>query len=99
MICKKSLFLSIKLCLKVNEMREQKTGAPVFVKVDEYKEILDVLEMIRAKVNEIKQTIGSLKSLRSEEDAELDVWENAISEIERKIAGIDKIMFEPEHVL
>ena len=80
-------------------MREQKTGAPVFVKVDDYREILDVLEMIRAKVNEIKQTIGSLKSLRSEENAELEVWGNTISEIERKIGSIDKMMFEPEHAL
>lgn len=77
-------------------MREQKTGAPVFVKVDDYKEILDVLEMIRARVNEIKQVLSSLKSLRNEEDAELAVWNNAINEIEKKIEGIDKIMFEPE---
>ena len=80
-------------------MREQKTGAPVFVKVDDYKEILDVLEMIRAKVSEIRQTIGNLKSLRSEEDAELEVWGNAINEIERKVGTIDKIMFEPEQAL
>ena len=77
-------------------MREQKSGAPVFVKVDEYKEILDVLEMIKTRVDEIKQTLNNLKSLRNEEDAELAVWSNAVNEIEKKIEGIDKIMFEPE---
>ena len=77
-------------------MKEQKTGAPVFVKVDDYKEILDVLEMIKTRVNEIKQNLGNLKSLRNEEDAELAVWNNAVNEIEKKIEGIDKIMFEPE---
>lgn len=77
-------------------MREQKTGAPVFVKVDDYKEILDVLEMIRTRVSEIRQVLNNLKSLRNEEDSELAVWNNAINEIEKKVEGIDKIMFEPE---
>ena len=76
-------------------MKEQK-GMPVFVKVDEYKEILDVLEMIKGKVNEIRNTLGSINSLRNEEDAELAMWNNTINEIEKKIDGIDKIMFEPE---
>ena len=77
-------------------MRDERTGAPVFVKVDEYKEILDVLDMVKSKVREIKGTLESVNSLRNEEDAELQAWNTAISEIEKKIEGIDKIMFEPE---
>ena len=76
-------------------MREQK-GMPVFVKVDEYKEILDVLDMIKGKVKEIRDTLGSINSLRNEEDAELAMWNNTMNEIEKKIDSIDKIMFEPE---
>jgi len=77
-------------------MREQKSGMPVFVKVDEYKEILDVLEMIKGKVKEIRATLGDINSLRNEEDAELATWNNTINDIEKKIDGIDRIMFEPE---
>ena len=77
-------------------MHEQRSGAPVFVKIDEYKEILDVLDMIKSKVKEIRETLGSINSLRNEEDAELSMWNNTINEIERKIEGIDRIMFEPE---
>lgn len=77
-------------------MREQRTGAPVFVKVDDYREILDVLDMIKSKVKEIRETLGSINDLRNEEDAELSGWNNAINDIERKIESIDKIMFEPE---
>ncbi len=77
-------------------MREQRTGAPVFIKVDEYKEILDVLDMIKGKVKEIRDTLGSINSLRNEEDAELAMWNNTINEIEKKIEGIDRLMFEPE---
>ncbi len=79
-------------------MREQRTGAPVFVKVDEYREILDVLDMVKAKIKEIRETLGGLNSLRNEEDAELAMWNSTVNEIERKIESIDKLMFEPEHL-
>jgi len=75
---------------------QQRSGMPVFVKVDEYKEILDVLDMIKSKVGEIKETLGSINAMRNEEDGELAMWNNTISEIEKKIENLDKIMFEPE---
>ena len=77
-------------------MRQQRSGMPVFVKVDEYKEILDVLDMIKSKINEIRETLGNINALRNEEDAELTMWNNTINDIEKKIDGVDKIMFEPE---
>ena len=77
-------------------MKEQRTGAPVFVKVDEYKEILDVLDMIKTKIKEVRDVLGNLNALRNEEDAELAMWNTSINEIEKKIDSIDKIMFEPE---
>jgi len=79
-------------------MKEQRTGAPVFVKVDEYKEILDVLDMIKDKIKEIRDTLGGINSLRNEEDAELAMWNNTVNEIEKKVDSIDKTMFEPEHM-
>ena len=78
-------------------MREQRSGMPVFVKVDEYREILDVLDMIKGKIKEIRETLGSINSLRNEEDSELAIWNGTINDIEKKIEGIDKLMFEPEH--
>lgn len=78
-------------------MRDERTGAPVFVKVEEYREILDVLEMIKAKIKDVRDTLGGINSLRNEEDAELAMWNSTISDIEKKIEGIDRLMFEPEH--
>jgi len=78
-------------------MKEQRSGAPVFVKVDEYREILDVLEMVKAKIKEVRETLGTINGMRNEEDAELTMWNNTINDIEKKIEGIDRLMFEPEH--
>jgi len=77
-------------------MREQRSGMPVFVKVDEYREILDVLDMIKGKIKEIRGTLGGINSLRNDEDAELAMWNSTLNEIEKKVDSIDKIMFEPE---
>ena len=77
-------------------MREQKNGTSIFVKVNEYKEILDVLDMIKGKVNEIKGTLNSINDLRSEEDSEISMWNSAIDEIEKKIGDIDNMIFESE---
>ena len=73
-------------------------GAPAFVKVDEYKDILDTLDMVRDKVREIKDTLGQIESLRKEEEGELSMWHNVIADIEKKVENIDKIMYEPEQV-
>ena len=77
-------------------MREERTGAPVFIKVDEYKEILDVLDMIKGKLKEVRETLGNINTLRNEEDEELAMWNNTINEIEKKVESIYRIMFEPE---
>ena len=77
-------------------MREQRSGMPVFVKVDEYKDILDVLDMVKAKIKEIRDVLGNINALRNEEDAELAMWNNTMNDIEKKIDSVDRIMFEPE---
>ena len=43
-------------------MRDEKNVMPVFVKIDEYKEIVDVLDMIKAKIKEIHNTLGSVNT-------------------------------------
>ena len=78
-------------------MRDQRTGAPVFVKVDDYKELVDVLDMIKGKIKEVRGTLNNINSLRNEEDAEIAMWNSTIDDIEKKIEDIDNIMFEPEH--
>ena len=77
-------------------MKEQRIGAPVFVKVDEYKEILDVLDLVKGKISEIRSTLGGINDLRSEEDSEVSMWTSTIDDIEKKIEDIDKMMFEME---
>jgi len=68
---------------------------PVYVKVDNYKDILDVINMIKNKIAEARETLGKINELKNEEDAELELWHTGIEEIERKMEFIDKTLFEP----
>ena len=68
--------------------------AQVFVKIDDYKDVLDTVGLIKDKLNEAKNTLLKLKELRNKEDAELGVWLK-LDEVESKIEGIDHILFEP----
>ena len=68
---------------------------PVYVKIDEYKDVLDVVNMIKAKLNEAKETLAKLNELKNEEDAEIELWHTGVDEIERKVDFIDKTLFEP----
>ena len=72
------------------------TGASVFVKIDDYKDVLDVLDLVKGKVEEIRATLDSLNQLRKEEDNEILQWHAMIADIEKKIDNIDKMMIEPE---
>ena len=75
---------------------KERLGAPVFVKVDDYKEILDVLDMVKGKISEIRDTLAGINELRNEEDSEVSMWSGTMDDIEKKIEEIDRMMFEME---
>ncbi len=68
---------------------------PVFVRIDEYQDVLDVMNMIRNKLEDAKETLNKINELKNEEDAELELWRTGVEELERKMAFIDKALFEP----
>ena len=72
-----------------------KHGDSVFVKINEYKEIMDVLELIKGKIKEAKNTINDLNDLKNKEDAEIQRWAQTFLEIEKKVSDIDSLMIHP----
>lgn len=68
----------------------------VFVKIDQYKDVLDIMNTIKNKMQETKEILATINRLKNEEDSELDLWQASLEEAEKKMAHIDKILFEPE---
>lgn len=71
---------------------------PVFVKIDEYDDILDVINLIKNKIDQAKNLLGKIDELKNEEDAELDLWKANLEEVERRVSSINNSLFEPESV-
>ena len=69
---------------------------PIYVKIEKYEDVLDVISLIKDKMASIKETFGKIESLKAAENAKLDEWRKNIGEIEGRIVNIDRILYEPE---
>lgn len=70
---------------------------PVFVKVDEYDDVLNLIKLIRKKIDESKETLMKINELKNEEDHQLEMWQNNLAEVEKKIDFVEHSLNEPEH--
>jgi len=69
---------------------------PVFVKINDYKEVLNIVDVMKQKLKETSKTLEKIKVLKTEEDKELQEWEKNITEISRRLAFVDSAFFENE---
>jgi len=68
---------------------------PVFIKVEQYEDILDLLSLIKQRMDAAKNTLGRVHELKKEEDEKIRIWEDTLKEIEDKLAVIDSHLVEP----
>lgn len=66
----------------------------VFVRIDRYRELYDVIRQIRAKLDDAKQVLGRIKDLKSQEDSELESWEKELATVEQKLSEVSGAMTE-----
>lgn len=76
-------------------MEEIRAGSPVFVKIDEYKDVLEVMGLIKDKIEDARSTLGRINELKNEEDSELELWNSRLEDIEKKLEFIDRSLFQP----
>jgi uncharacterized NAD(P)/FAD-binding protein YdhS len=69
---------------------------PVFIKVDQYNEVLNLVRIVRKKLDESKETLARIHELKNEEDHQLEMWQNTLAEVEKKIDFVDHSLNEPE---
>ena len=68
---------------------------PVFVKIEEYRDIIDIAELIKRKVRDAKTLLAAIEDIKESEQSELEAWRNALSDIEKKIEEIDSELLSP----
>lgn len=67
---------------------------PIFVRINEYKELLDILDVVRAKIASAKETLASIHEMKGREDRELAAWNANLDEVSRKVDEVHKTLFE-----
>ena len=70
--------------------------SPVFIKIDEYRKVLDTVDSLKKQIVTIRKTIDEINKLRDEEKDELTQWTERVDDIEQKILFVDNVLFEPE---
>lgn len=66
----------------------------LFVRIDDYKDTIDIITLLKKKVMDAKRILNSINSLKEEEDTEIEQWNSNIEEMENKIDYINRSMFE-----
>ncbi len=61
---------------------------PVFVKIDKYKEIIELISVIDKKIVGAKEILAELEELKQKENEELAAWQKGMDEIEHKLLNI-----------
>lgn len=69
--------------------------AHVFVKIEEYKDIMDLVNLMREKIHHSKRLLDQIAQLKKQEDQELASWAKELEDIENRVATIDKTLLEP----
>jgi len=62
---------------------------PLFVKLEKYEEISRSLRIIRAKLDEAHASLDKVRDLKSQEDKEIEAWNQEIEKIHEKISKIE----------
>ena len=75
------------------ENKKERPGQ-LFIEVDEYKNILEDITIIRNKVKESDYVAEALTDLRNKVDVEFEKWREDFEEMQRKLLYMDKVLFE-----
>jgi hypothetical protein len=67
---------------------------PIYVKIEDYKDIVDIMTLIRKKLQDAKGILNSINTLKNEEDSEIEQWNMNLEEIDKKIDFLDRTLFE-----
>jgi hypothetical protein len=73
---------------------EQK--APVFVKIEDYKDITEIMTLVKEKLDQARFLLNKINELKRQEDAELNNWTRELDEVTKRVYEIDRMLLEPE---
>ena len=73
--------------------RRVKKAEPIFIRLDKFEDSLKIFEKAKKEIREIEEMLRDTKSIKDEEEKELEHWETEIQTLKQQIEKIDKEIF------
>ena len=73
-------------------MEEKETQ--LFIKIENYKEVIDLMRSIKRKIEESKTNLERIYTIKSEEDVKIEEWDDLLRDLEKKTTFIDETLLE-----
>lgn len=74
-----------------------RSKAPVFVRIDKYKEALGVIKDLKEDLDKLNGALDSIKSSKKREEEIISGWTGLLSELSTKLNKINDQLFEPDN--
>ena len=75
------------------DFRHQELMKPLFIRTDNYSEVLTDIDTIKNYVNRSNDFIFNLKNLKKNTDVEHNYLKEIMEDIQRKLIYVDKVLF------
>lgn len=75
-------------------MRCKMENVPIYVKVDKYKELTEVLRTINSKLQQVDKTIAKINELKAQEDSQIQAWNDNLTDIRSRLEKINGAFYE-----
>ena len=66
----------------------------LFIKVENYREVVELMRIIKRKIDEAKSTLEKIYTIKSEEDVKIEEWDDLLRDLEKKTSFIDETLLE-----
>jgi len=73
---------------------EDKFKEPIFVKIEKFRDALNILESIKKKLKDSSELLESIRETQRKENDEIDKWAREIEDLKDKVIMVDKKLFE-----
>jgi chromosome segregation ATPase len=69
-------------------------AAPLFVKIDKYKELSETLSSVDEQISQASSLLDRLEKLKEQEDAQLSAWKASLDDVKARSAELNKQLFK-----
>ncbi len=64
-------------------------SAPVFVRIQEYEDVLTTIESVKRKLKDAQDQLTKLKDFKAQEDKEVATWAESLEDVRSRLAAIE----------